>query len=87
MPRSPMRYFLALFCSPLACLLAPSFGAAILNAFLYFGSFWGWLFFAWPGMLLWFLGVLHAWAVIGTAKADRRMERMMRATEQQRKAF
>lgn len=74
-----MRYFIAIFCSPLALLLALRPGAAILNAFLYVGAFFGWLFFAAPGFILWALGVLHAWVVINNAKADRRVDRAVRA--------
>jgi hypothetical protein len=74
-----MRYFLAIFCSPLACALALRLGAAILNAFLYLGAFIGWLFLGVPGFVLWALGVLHAWMVISGAKADRRADRIIRA--------
>lgn len=70
-----MRYFLAIFCSPLAILLAGRPIAAILNAFLYLAAFVGWLLGGLPGLLLWGLGVLHAWMVISGAKADRRIER------------
>jgi hypothetical protein len=68
-----MRYFIAIFCSPLALLLALRPGAAILNTLLYVGSFGGWLLFGVPGLILWGLGVLHAWIVISNAKADRRV--------------
>ncbi len=73
-----MRYFIAIFCSPLALLLALRPGAAILNTFLYVASFGGWLLFGVPGLILWGLGVLHAWMVISSAKADRRAERAQR---------
>jgi uncharacterized membrane protein YqaE (UPF0057 family) len=76
-----MRYFIAIFCSPLACFLALRPGAAILNALLYFGAFFGWLLFAGPGLLLWFLGVIHAWIVISNAKADRRVDRVIHARQ------
>ena len=70
-----MRYFVALFCSPLAILLALRPVAAILNTFLYVAAFGGWLLFGLPGFILWALGVLHAWMVISGAKADRRADR------------
>jgi hypothetical protein len=73
-----MRYFIALFCSPLACLLALRPFAAVLNAFLYIGAIFGWLFFAAPGLVLWLLGVIHAWFIISGAKADRRTDRIIR---------
>lgn len=77
-----MRYFLALFCSPLACLLALRPGAAVLNTFLWVGAFIGWFLFFVPGIVLWALGVIHAWFVISEAKADRRAERVIQAQQQ-----
>ena len=74
-----MRYFIALLCSPLACLLAFRPGAAILNTFLWMGAFIGWFLFFVPGVVLWFLGVIHAWFVIHEAKADRRADRVIRS--------
>ena len=74
-----MRYFIAIFCSPLACILALRPGAAILNTILYLASFGGWLLFGVPGLVLWGLGVLHAWFVISGAKAARRAERIIQA--------
>ena len=79
-----MRYLLALICSPLACLMAPRFLAATLNLFLYVGAFVGWLFFGVPGIVLWALGVIHAWIVIAGAKTERRVDRAVRA---QRRSF
>jgi hypothetical protein len=74
-----MTYFIALFCSPLALLLTLRPIAAILNAGLYVGAWLGLIFFFLPGILLWFLGVLHAYFVISNANADRRAERVARA--------
>ena len=79
-----MRYFLALFCSPLACLLALRPGAAILNTLLWVGAFVGWFLFFVPGMILWLLGVIHAWFVIHEAKADRRADRVIAAQQANR---
>jgi hypothetical protein len=76
-----MRYFIAIFCSPLALLLALRPGAAILNAILYIGAWLGLFLFFIPGMLLWFLGVIHAWVVINNAKADRRADRIIRSQQ------
>jgi len=76
-----MRYFIAIFCSPLALLLALRPGAAILNAFLYIGAWLGLFLFFIPGALLWFLGVIHAWVVISNAKADRRADRIVRSQQ------
>ena len=74
-----MRYFIAIFCSPLALLLALKPFAAVLNAFLYIAAFPGWLFFGVPGFVLWGLGVMHAWIVISQSKADARAERVQRS--------
>ncbi len=71
-----MLYFIALFCSPLALLLALRPISAVLNAVLYVGALVGVLFAGVPGVLLWFLGVLHAYAVIRDARADRRARRL-----------
>jgi hypothetical protein len=57
-------YFLALFCSPLAVLLALRPFAAVLNALLYLGAWLGLVFFFVPGVGLWLLGVVHAYFVI-----------------------
>jgi hypothetical protein len=72
-------YFLALFCSPLAVLLALRPFAAVLNALLYLGAWLGLVFFFVPGVGLWLLGVVHAYFVISGAKADRRADRIIRA--------
>ena len=53
--------------------------AALLNTFLYVAAVGEWLLFAWPGLLLWRLGVLHAWMVISDAKADWRTDRALRS--------
>jgi hypothetical protein len=74
-----MLYFLALFCSPLALLLALRPISALLNALLYIGAWLGLVLFFVPGVLLWFLGVLHAYFVLHNADADRRAERIARA--------
>jgi hypothetical protein len=74
-----MLYFLALFCSPLALLLAFRPVSATLNALLYIGAWLGLVLFFVPGVLLWFLGVLHAYFVIHNAHADRRAARIARA--------
>ena len=77
-----MLYFIALFCSPLALLLAGKPVQALLNAILYVLAFIGLAAFFVPGVLCWLLGVVHAFAVISSQKADRRAERIAAAVRQ-----
>ncbi|MBB2200636.1 hypothetical protein [Gluconacetobacter tumulisoli] len=74
-----MLYFISLFCSPLALLLAGRPFQAVLNGLVWFASLFGLVFMLLPGLLLWGIGVAHAFAVINARAADRRAERLARA--------
>ncbi len=76
-----MLYFIAIFCSPLALLLAGKPISAILNFILYVLSIVCWLtiIFFHAGFVLWALALLHALMAISDARADRRARRVMEA--------
>lgn len=66
-----MLYFVALFCSPLALLLALKPFSALFNALLYIAGLIG-LLLGGIGFVPGLLGILHACFVISNAQADRR---------------
>ena len=76
-----MLYFIAIFCSPLALLLAGKPVSAIFNLILYVLSIVCWLtiIFFHAGFVLWALALLHAVMAISDARADRRARRMVQA--------
>ena len=69
-----MIYLVAIFCSPLALLLAGKPISALFNLILYVLSIvlWVTLLFWHAGLLLWALAVLHAVFAIHDTRADRR---------------
>jgi hypothetical protein len=77
-----MIYLLAIFCSPLALLLAGKPVSAIFNLVLYILSivFWITIILHTLGFALWALAFLHAVFAISDARADRRARRVMAAT-------
>ena len=81
-----MLYLLAFFISPLAVLFAGSPIQAMLNAIIYIFSFFGLLLFFIPGIILWFIGVAHAFVVISNKKADRRHKQLVEAVQNNTKA-
>lgn len=74
-----MLYFIAIFCSPLALLLAGKPFQAIANLILYILSivFWITIIFHSVGFVLWALGLIHAIASIDSARANRRNRALM----------
>ncbi len=76
-----MIYLLAIFCSPLALLLAGKPISAIFNLVLYLLSIvcWVTIIFFHAGFILWVLAFLHAVLAISDARADRRARRVMAA--------
>ncbi|HET7333548.1 MAG TPA: hypothetical protein VFI93_00415 [Rhizomicrobium sp.] len=74
-----MLYFIAIFCSPLALLLAGKPFQAIANLLLYILSiaFWVTIIFHSVGFVLWALGLIHAIASIDNARANRRNRALM----------
>ena len=74
-----MVYLLALFCPPLALILALRPISAVFNAILYGLAWLGLLFFFVPGVLAWLCAVVHAFAVISSAHADRTVRRVVQA--------
>jgi protein-S-isoprenylcysteine O-methyltransferase Ste14 len=76
-----MLYFIAIFCSPLALLLAGKPISAVFNLILYVLSIVCWLtiIFFHAGFVLWALALLHAVMAISDARADRRARRMVQA--------
>lgn len=54
---------------------------AILSLVLYLLSFVGLVFFVWPGVFLWAIGVVHAIPMIHNMRADRRAQRIIEAIE------
>lgn len=76
-----MVYFVAIFCSPLALLLAGKPVSALFNLILYVLSFAFWItiIFHHIGFVLWGLAFLHAVLAIHEAREDRRMRRMIAA--------
>ena len=75
----PMIYLVAIFCSPLALLLAGKPISALFNLILYILSIvlWVTLLFWHAGLLLWALAVLHAVFAIHDTRADRRARRVV----------
>jgi hypothetical protein len=69
-----MLYFIAIFCSPLALLLAGKPVSALFNLILYVISIvlWVTILFWHAGFLVWGLAVLHAVFSIHDTRADRR---------------
>jgi hypothetical protein len=76
-----MIYFLALFCSPLALLLAGKPVSALFNLILYLLSIacWVTIIFFHAGFVLWALAFLHAAMAISDAREDRRARRIASA--------
>ena len=76
-----MIYFLALFCSPLALLLAGKPISALFNLILYVLSIacWATIIFFHAGFVLWALAFLHAAMAISDAREDRRARRIASA--------
>lgn len=62
-----MRYLIAPFLPPIAVLLCGKPGQALLNLLL--------------RCLFWIPGVIHAFAVVGSHKADKRNEKLIKATQ------
>ena len=79
-----MIYLLAIFCSPLALLLAGKPISAIFNLMLYVLSiaFWITIILHSLGFALWALGFLHAVLAISDARAARRARRILAATRE-----
>jgi hypothetical protein len=74
-----MIYLIAIFCSPLALVLAGKPISAIFNLVLYVLSiaFWLTIILHSVGFILWALGLLHAVMAISDARADRRARRVI----------
>jgi len=79
-----MVYLLAIFCSPLALLLAGKPISALFNLILYVLSiaFWITIILHSLGFLLWGIGVIHAILTINNAREERRTRRIIEATKQ-----
>jgi hypothetical protein len=85
-PRSYIRcmiYLVAIFCSPLALLLAGKPISALFNLILYILSIvcWVTIIFFHAGFVLWGLALLHAVMAISDAREDRRARRIMRSMQ------
>ena len=80
-----MIYLLAIFCSPLALLLAGKPVSALFNFVLYILSivFWATIILHSIGFALWAVAFLHAVLAINDAKAGRRARRIEAAMRQQ----
>jgi uncharacterized membrane protein len=78
-----MIYLLAIFCSPLALLLAGKPISALFNLILYILSIvcWVTIIFFHAGFVLWGLAFLHAVMAISDAREDRRARRIMRSMQ------
>lgn len=74
-----MLYLLALFLPPLALLFAGKPFQAIISLIIYIFSWLGLFLFFVPGLLLWFVAVVHAVLVINNTRADRRTEKIVKA--------
>ncbi len=74
-----MLYLIAIFCSPLALLLAGKPISALFNLILYILSIvlWVTLLFWHAALLLWAVAFLHAVFAIHDTRADRRARRVM----------
>jgi uncharacterized membrane protein YqaE (UPF0057 family) len=68
-----MVYFLAIICPPLAVLIKGKPISALINLFLCF--------------LFWIPGVIHAFAIINSADADKRNNKMIKAIKDQQKTI
>lgn len=77
-----MIYFVAIFCSPLALLLAGRPISALLNTILYVLSlaFWVTIILFKIGFLFWLLAFIHAIVAISDIRAERRARRLIAAT-------
>lgn len=73
-----MIYLIAIFCSPLALLLAGKPISALFNLILYVLSIalWASIIFFHAGFILWALALLHAVMAISDAREDRRARRI-----------
>ena len=80
-----MIYLLAFFCSPLALLLTGKPFQALANFILYVLSivFWITIILHSLGFLLWGIAVLHAVLAINHAREERRVRRIIQATQRQ----
>lgn len=76
-----MIYLLALFCSPLALLLAGRPISALFNLILYVLSivFWITIIFHSAGFLLWGVAFIHAVLAINNDREERRARRILGA--------
>ncbi len=74
-----MLYLLSFFIPPLALLLAGMPFQAIISFVLWISSFFGLLFFVWPGVFLWMIAVIHAILMIQNRRAEKRTERIVEA--------
>ena len=74
-----MLYLIALFISPLALLLAVKPFQAVINFVIYVFAFIGLFVFIFPGIILWAIGVIHAFAVISSKNADQRAQKIVDA--------
>jgi hypothetical protein len=76
LPEPRMIYLVAIFLPPLALLLYGRVFQAIFNLLICIVALvtaFVWLFFAGaPGLVIWFIAVLHAVLVINSVKQDRR---------------
>ena len=74
-----MLYLIAIFCSPLALLLAGKPVSALFNLILYIIAivFWVTIIFWHAGFLIWALSFLHAVFAIHDTRADRRTRRLI----------
>jgi hypothetical protein len=76
-----MIYLVAIFCSPLALLLAGKPISALFNLILYVLSIalWASIIFFHVGFFLWLLAFIHAAMAISDAREDRRARRIAEA--------
>ena len=76
-----MIYLVAIFCSPLALLLAGKPISALFNLILYILSIvcWVTIIFFHVGFVLWALAFMHAAMAISDAREDRRARRIANA--------
>jgi len=74
-----MVYLIAIFCSPLALLLAGKPISAVFNFVIYIAAIvlWATILFWHAGFLLWALAFLHAAFAIHDTRADRRARRVI----------
>jgi 1,4-dihydroxy-2-naphthoate octaprenyltransferase len=76
-----MIYLLAIFCSPLALLLAGKPVSALFNLILYVLSiaFWLTIIFHHIGFILWLVAFVHAVMAIDNTRSERRNRRLIAA--------